>query len=155
MLFATLISQASTWYVNTLGTDDLLHGTTTGSGAFKTIQYAITRSTAGDLIQVAPGTYIASNTLVDKSLTIEGTGATRDAVVIVPAGEDGNANVTFDGTAQNGFIIKAHGVTIRKLTINGRGNNSLTPGKNNFRTGIVTLDNTQPGGGYMEQSPCR
>jgi hypothetical protein len=139
--------QAGTWYVSPAGTDDLAHGTSPGTGAFQTIQYAISRALAGDVIKIAAGTYTASNILVDKSLTIEGTGATRDAVVIVPSAEDGNQNVTFDGTSQNGFIIKASNITIRKLTINGRGNNGLTPGKNNFRTGIVTLDDSQPGGG--------
>lgn len=138
---------AASWYVSPLGTDDLQHGSTPGAGAFQTIPYAISRASSGDVILVAAGTYLTSNILVDKTLTIEGTGLTRESVVIAPAGEDGNLNAAFDPTAQNGFIIKAHGVTIRKLTINGRGNNGLTPGRNNFRAGIVTLDDSQPGGG--------
>lgn len=147
IILTSLASVAGSWYVSPLGTDDPLHGGSTGAGAFRTIQYAISRATAGDNIYVEAGTYIASNTLIDKSLTIEGTGATRDAVVIVPAAEDGNVNAAFDPASQNGFIIKASGVTIRKLTVNGRGNGALTAGKNNFRAGIVTLDPSQPGGG--------
>ncbi|MDP1620786.1 MAG: T9SS type A sorting domain-containing protein [Bacteroidales bacterium] len=114
---------------------------------YATIQAAVNAAGIGDVINVAAGTYIESNILIDKSLTIQGVGATRNDVVIVPAAEDGNADNAFGNSAQNGFIIKAHAVTIRKLTINGQGNPGLTPGKNNFRTGVVTLDASQAGGG--------
>lgn len=145
LLFATLISQAATWHVNPLGTDDGLHGTTPGTGAFKTIQFAIASAATGDVINVAAGTYIESNILVDKSLTIQGTGATRAAVVIVPTGPDANVDNAFGSGAINGFIIKSHDVTIKKLTIDG--NPTLTPGVYNFRAGIVSLDPSQAGGG--------
>ncbi len=147
LLFATLISQAATWHVDPLGTDDLSHGTGTGINAFKTIQYAIDFASVvnGDVINVASGTYVESNILVHKSLTIRGVGATRDAVVIVPTGTDANVDNAFGSGALNGFIIKAQSVTIRKLTING--NPAAIPGIFNFRAGIVTLDASQPGGG--------
>jgi|GEM_PF-2641975 len=147
LLFATMISQAAYWYVDPSGTDDLLHGTGTGTNAFKTIQYAINFGTVadGDVINVATGTYIESNILVDKSLTIQGTGATRGDVVIVSTGIDANVDNAFGSGALNGFIIKAHAVTIRKLTIDG--NPALAPSTFNFRAGIVTLDASQPGGG--------
>ena len=149
LLFATLISQAATWHVDPiLGTDDISHGTGTGVNAFKTIQYAINFGTVatGDVIKLAAGTYTESNIVVDKPLTIQGTGATRDAVVIVSTGVDANVDNAFGSGALNGFIIKSHDVTIRKLTING--NPTLTPGVYNFRAGIVSWDPGQvPGGG--------
>ncbi|MFZ4522068.1 MAG: hypothetical protein ACOYNC_10195 [Bacteroidales bacterium] len=138
---ASLLTQAANWHVNPLGTDDPLHGTATGAGAFKTIQYAITAAASGDVINVAPGTYVEANILVDKNnITIQGTGATRDAVIIVSTGSDANVDNAFGSGALNGFIIKAHDATIRKLTING--NPLLTPGVYNFRAGIVTHDPT-------------
>ncbi len=114
---------------------------------YTTIQAAITAANPGDVIKVAAGTYNESNILVDKSVTIMGIAASRDQVIIVPAAEDGNADNAFGNSAQNGFIIAAHAVTIRNLTIDGQGNTGLTPGKYNFRAGIVTLDMSQPGGG--------
>ena len=112
---------------------------------YATIQAAIVAAVPGDIILVAPGTYTESNILVDKSVIIKGTGASRNDVVIVPAGVDGNVDNAFGSSAQNGFIIQAHAVTIRNLTIDG--NPALTPGVYNFRAGIVTLDPSQAGGG--------
>lgn len=139
----------NTYYVDPIGTDDVSHGTATGTDAFQTIQYAIndSRVVAGDTINVATGTYIESNIIISKGIAIEGTGATVADVVIVPAAEDGNADNAFASSAQNGFVIKSHNVTLRNLTIDGRGNPALTLGKNNFRAGIVTLDASQAGGG--------
>ncbi len=107
---------------------------------YTTIQAAITAATAGDTINVAAGTYVESNIAITKALTIQGGGATRDDVVIVPAAEDGNANSAFGTSAQNGLIVAAHNVTIAKITINGQGNPALTVGKSNFRAAIVTAD---------------
>ncbi len=114
---------------------------------FNTIQAAIDAASSGDTINVAAGTYKESNILVNKEITIQGVGATRDDVVVLPSAEDGNVDSAFGTNAQNGLIIKANNVTVKKLTINGRGNSDLTVGKNNFRAGIVTLDASQSGGG--------
>jgi hypothetical protein len=114
---------------------------------YTTIQGAIDAASTGDTVNVAAGTYDESNILVDKTLTIQGVGATRSDVVIVPAGEDDNVDSAFGGVYQNGFIIKANDVTIKNLTLDGRGNSSLTPDKNNFRIGIVSADSSYPGGG--------
>jgi parallel beta-helix repeat protein len=100
---------------------------------------------SGSTLNIANGLYKESNILVDKTMTIQGE--SRSGVVIAPAAEDGNADSAFGTNAQNGFIIKAHDVTIKTLTLDGRGNTDLTPGKNNFRTGIVTADSSYPGGG--------
>lgn len=130
------------------GTNATVHNVTQDTWFF-TIQDAIDNANpaGGDEIQVYAGTYIESNILVDKSLIIKGINVTRDEVVIVPAAEDGNVDSAFGTNAQNGFIIRAHDVTIENVTLNGRGNPALTPGKNNFRIGIVTADASYPGGG--------
>jgi hypothetical protein len=114
---------------------------------YSTIQAAINAAVPGTVIKVAPGLYLESNIVINKSVTIQGTGSNRDLIVIGPAAEDGNADNAFGNSAQNGFIIAAHAVTLRNLTLNGRGNSSLTAGKNNFRAGVVTLDQSQAGGG--------
>jgi hypothetical protein len=132
------------WHVAKTGLDT---NEGTLASPFLTIQKAIDSASADDTIHVAAGTYLESNILVSKSLTIQGIGATQDDVVVAPAAEDGNADSAFSTSAQNGFVIKAHDVTIENLTINGRGNPALTAGKSNFRAGIVTLDASQSGGG--------
>jgi len=109
-------------------------------GPKATVTAGISAVSPGGTVNVAAGTYIESNILVSNGITIQGTGATRDDVVVAPAAEDGNADNAFLNSAQNGFVIAAHDVTIKNLTINGRGNPALTAGKNNFRAGIVTLD---------------
>ncbi|MBK7094709.1 MAG: hypothetical protein IPH57_06590 [Saprospiraceae bacterium] len=111
---------------------------------YTTIQAAVNAGDPSDVIEVCNGTYIESNIFVNKSVTIDGQ--SRAGVIIVPAAEDANMDNAFGSSAQNGFIIAANGVTIQDVTIDGKGNPALTLGKNNFRTGIVTLDASQAGG---------
>ena len=62
------VQAAGPWYIDgTNGTDNNTQGTGTGIYAFKTINYAIAdvRVLAGDTVNVAAGTYIESNILVD------------------------------------------------------------------------------------------
>ena len=70
LFFATLFSQGANWYVDPSGTDNGSHGTTSGTGAFKTIGYALGFGTLnnGDVIKVGAGTYIESNLIVSKAL---------------------------------------------------------------------------------------
>ncbi len=136
----------STSHFSSFSTEKKIVNITSGLG-YDTIQEAITGASSGDTINIAAGTYKESNIRIDKSLTIQGTGALRNEVVVVPAAEDGNADNAFANSAQNGFVVIANNVTIKNLTVDGRGNPALTVGKNNFRAGIVTLDASQPGGG--------
>jgi hypothetical protein len=149
MVFCFLLVSNLGWaihrFVSTTGSD--ITGDGTWDHPWQTISYAVSQSLSGDVIHIAAGTYVESNILVDKTLTIMGNPLNREDVVIVPAAEDGNADNTFLNSAQNGFVIQAHNVLIKDLTLNGRGNPLLTPGKNNFRAAIVTKDPTQLNGG--------
>ena len=135
------------WAGSATGTE-VAPGKIYGYNAFSQIKNGVTAVTPGGTVNVAAGTYKESNILVNKSLTIQGVGATRADVVVAPAAADVNADNAFTN-AQNGFVIAAHGVTIKNLTINGRGNTALPDysTKHNYRTGIVTLDASQTGGG--------
>jgi hypothetical protein len=109
-------------------------GQNCGKPGYNTIQAAVTAASPGDVIAVCSGTYVESNITIDKALTIDGQGNPR----IVPEGEDGNFNSATLAPIQNGFIVRSNGVTIQNLTIDGEGNPALTPGKNNYRTAIIT-----------------
>jgi hypothetical protein len=139
-------SGLDTVYVDAARPNDTGDGSSWAT-AKKYVQSGVTLVNAGGTVNIAAGTYIQSNISVGRAMTIQGAGATRESVIVAPSAEDGNADSAFGSSAQNGFIIAASNVTIKNLTINGRGNPALTLGKNNFRAGIVTLDASQPGGG--------
>ena len=109
------------------------------------IQRGVTKAVAGDVVNVEDGLYLQSNTQIGKALTL--LGQSRAGVVIAPAGEDDNVDSAFGGVYHHGLMIAAHDVKVSNLTVNGQANSALTPGKNNFRMGICTLDASLPGGG--------
>jgi hypothetical protein len=104
---------------------------------YTTITSAVAAADPGDSVTVCAGTYTETDIAVNKPLTIAGTGAPK----VVPPNEDDNVNNSFGGIANNAFLVQSDNVTIRTLTIDGEGNPSLTPGKNNFRTGVITDNN--------------
>jgi hypothetical protein len=101
---------------------------------YSTIASAVAAAAPGDSVTVCAGTYAETDISVDKPLTIAGTGGPK----VVPPSEDENLDSSFGGVANNAFLVRSDDVTIRTLTIDGRGNPALTAGKNNFRTGAVT-----------------
>lgn len=111
------------------------------------IQRGIDLASAGNTVNIQNGLYLESNIRIDKALTIDGQN--RSGVIIAPAGEDDHDVVatsdgttsSFRGTYQNGFIVRSDNVSLADLTLDGQGNSTLTPGKNNYRTGVV-VDNT-------------
>lgn len=100
------------------------------------IQEGIIWALAGGTVIVHDGLYRESNATVDQPLTI--VGESRTGVVIAPASTDDHVDTAFGGAYQHGFIVQSSDVTIKNLTIDGRANTSLQPGRNNFRNGIVT-----------------
>ena len=134
------------WYVDPLGTDNVSHGTGTGVNAFKTIQYAInfTGVFAGDIINIAAGTYVENVTL-NKSLHLIGSGA---STILIPAFSDvGLPDPTTGGSFRGSqmIVVSASNVEIAYIKIDGN-NPSLTSGyvkhgvDIDARNGIITAD---------------
>ncbi|MDZ4782500.1 MAG: NosD domain-containing protein [Planctomycetia bacterium] len=100
------------------------------------IQEGINWALAGGTLIVHNGLYRESNSTVDRPLTV--SGESRGGVVIAPGAEDDHTDIAFGGDFQQGFIVQSSDVVIQNLTINGRANSGLTPGRNNFRTGVIS-----------------
>lgn len=124
------IAGATNYYVDPTGTDDTSHGTGTGTGAFKTIQYAIndSRVVTGDTINVAAGTYNPVSTIViDKNnLTLNGPQASVDPRPSYSstriAGSANEAVIDGGGTLSNIILIKENYVVINGFEIkSGKG----------------------------------
>ncbi|MAE65991.1 MAG: hypothetical protein CMJ18_17100, partial [Phycisphaeraceae bacterium] len=113
-----------------------------GVDAFVTLQEAIDAVVddgTGE-VRIYDGLYVASNTTIDKPVLLQGQ--SESGVVIAPAGEDDNLDSVSAGVTHNGLIVQSSDVRISTLTIDGEANVALTPGKSNFRTGIVTRFDT-------------
>lgn len=100
------------------------------------IQEGVQWALAGGTVIVHDGEYFESNTTVDKPLTI--VGESRAGVIVAPGATDDHTDTAFGGAFQHGFIVQSSDVTIKNLTIDGQANPSLTPGRHNFRNGVVT-----------------
>ncbi|MAE61438.1 MAG: hypothetical protein CMJ49_08800, partial [Planctomycetaceae bacterium] len=113
-----------------------------GLDAFANIQDALVAVSGGGSgeVRIYDGDYFESNSIVDKPILI--TGQTEAGVVIGPDAEDDNLDSATAGTVINGLVVESSDVRIRNLTIDGEANGSLTPGKHNIRTGIITSFDT-------------
>ncbi|NLE38704.1 MAG: hypothetical protein GX621_11825, partial [Pirellulaceae bacterium] len=123
--------------------DGPLTSATIGVDAFGWIQQGVDAVAVGGTVHVNNGLYIASNTTIDKPLTL--VGESRSGVVIAPAAVDvGSGLDTFDGDEQIGFMVVADGVTIQRVTLDGQANNvahgGMLPDQSNFRVGIMNYD---------------
>jgi hypothetical protein len=116
----------TTWYVGVGGTDASGKGTTTGD-PFATIQYAINQASAGNVIEVAAGTY-AGNNIINKSLTILG-----DPGTTLP-GPGSNAPVIDGGSAPGDAFKILNGVS--NVTIKGFEIRNFTSNANGIGNGI-------------------
>jgi len=91
---------------------------------FPTIQTAVNSVSSGSTIEVCPGTYQEQVTIT-KKLTLIGTGATA-AVIVPPAGglvQNGTDIFGNPVAAQIFVASKTGSVTIKRLTVDGAGNN--------------------------------
>src|ERR1035437_5377257 len=102
---------ATNYFVDPIGTDNASFGTTTGSGAFKTIQYAIdSATTTGDTIDIATGIYPEKLLISGKTnLTLQGHGV---GSLIEPASQASSAGIT---------IMNSNGLKIQDLKIHTAG----------------------------------
>jgi uncharacterized repeat protein (TIGR01451 family) len=126
------IAEATDYYVDPNGTNDASHGTSTGTDAFKTIQYAIndSRVVAGDTINVAAGTY-DEQVVITKSLTLQGAG---DTTIIKPSSFAKLTNFYSVGTRTfYPFVVATTtggSVTMKDFMVDG---SLVTPPTNNDR----------------------
>ncbi|MBW2171276.1 MAG: right-handed parallel beta-helix repeat-containing protein, partial [Deltaproteobacteria bacterium] len=96
------------------GTDDGSHGGSAGTGAWKTLHYAVGQVSSGDVLNVAAGTYNIANGESDSALTI------TEPFVTIEGAAGGTSIVRGSGSASSwstGIIVDASDVTIRRLTV--------------------------------------
>jgi hypothetical protein len=111
-------------------------------GTYLTIQAAIDAATAGDIIQVAAGTY-TENLVVTKEVTIAGAGAASTIVVPALSAPMPSGSGSLPVGASNLVLVQANNVTIHDITLDGD-NTSLTSGvvaggaDIDARNGIIT-----------------
>lgn len=134
------------WYVDAATGND---GNTCQSpgAACKTIGAAVVRSSAGDVINVAAGTYHEHGLVLDKNLTLLGAGS---AVTLIDGGLNGRvlqttAQVTIDGvTIRNGRIV-----TPSPLIFDTGGAGILAGGALTLRNSVVMSNSVIGSGGAI------
>ncbi len=105
------------------------NGTSFGFDEFSNIQDAVNAVAPNGIVDIYDGTYSQSNIVVSNPMTIHGQ--SEAGVIVTPSITDSHDDSSFGGTASNGFVIAASGVSINNLTIDGGANQ-------NFRDGIIT-----------------
>ncbi len=114
------------YYVNaSLGKDSAGYGSSSGSGAFKTIQYAINNVPSGSIINIATGTYNSFSIVGKTNLTLKGAG--KDSTIINPSSliTTGVAHKYTANMTAVAFVNNSTGIEISGMTIKS---NSSTPG---------------------------
>ena len=113
LLFFPASSWAAVYYVDIVNGNDGNAGTSPGTGAWKTLHYAVGQISSGDVLNVAAGTYSVTNgesnsplTITEPFVTIQGT-----------AGGTSIVRGLETGVWDTGIIIDASDVTIKGLTV--------------------------------------
>lgn len=108
-------AHAGTLYVGSAAcADDILHGDSPAN-PICTIQFAISHAVPGDTLAVAPGTYDEAQLVIDKDLTIVGSGGSKP--VIRPTADTGASG------DPRGFFLVAPDVdfALSNVEVNGTG----------------------------------
>jgi hypothetical protein len=131
LLSASVVYVNSAWAGSSAGSDPgaLGTGNSFGYDEFADIQDGVNAVAAGGTVEIDNGSYTQSNIVVSQAMTIQGQ--SQSGVVLSPAKTDSHDDSAFGGSASNGFVIAASGVTIEDLTIDGGANQ-------NFRAGVIT-----------------
>lgn len=123
-IFGTAHAAGNTLYVSTTGADS--GNCQVAVSPCATVDYAISQSSPGDMIDMAPGTYTSGFTVDGMTdLTIKGAGA--GSTIIAPSSLI-NTGVQHKYTASmlaSVFVNSSSGITLEGMTVNGNGQ---TPG---------------------------
>jgi parallel beta-helix repeat protein len=148
VLLFPVSARAVTYYVDIQnGTDDISHGGSSGTGAWKTLHYAVDQIGDGDTLNVAAGTYIYSNGESDTDLIV-----TQSNVIIqgAPGGAsivDGYDDVGLEywntGIIVDAFNVTVKGLTLRNFTSPGEGGIRIVSGAGNIIEGCNVYNNDE------------
>jgi len=125
----------------------LIHNVNTGV-SYETLDDAVTDASTGDTLTIDDGTLVEHHIIVDKNLTIIGSGA---AVTIISGEGDGpvliidNATLTLesltikDGSAESGGAISAEGSTLNITSVNFENNHADKDGGAVYASGTIVI----------------
>lgn len=128
-----------------------------GGADFTSIQAAVDAASAGDIIEVAPGTY-AESISVDKQLTIRGdpgssaAGSGSDAPVIAGGSESYGflVKANADGTTITGFEISDYPNAILVINNGGGALSDVELSHNDIVNSEIHIDSDSTSGGTMD-----
>lgn len=141
MLGISFYTHATTYYLSTSGSNS--NSGTSSSSAFKTLEYAVTKLSAGDALTIASGTYNESSTIIiqsngssSKPITINGNSSSRPTFHFNGSESDSNRGIVMDGDywKWNNIVIE-----------NAGDNGMLLSGNNNTLNNCVFRKNHDTG----------
>ena len=136
LIFVSILLSANTMYIDTLGTDDMSHGTGPGADAYRTITYAVNQAQNNDTLLVGGGIFI-ENLIIDVSVSLLGNNHSKNGWDI----SRDNETVLCRASAGTSVItIDADNVTIAGFTIDGNLNAVSDKGiSNDFTQSVNNL----------------
>jgi len=113
------------------------------------IHDAIQSAAPGDTVQLLDGTFVESDIVIDRPLTLAGTvtGMLNQISVIVPEVTSAASSADFGVGTRQGIIIYSPSVTVSSVVVNGSGS-FATLGSQQYHQGITTIYDLQDGGSY-------
>jgi LruC domain-containing protein len=136
LISSSLITNGANWYVAKTGINSAGHGTSVGD-PFLTIGYAVTSASAGDVINVAAGTY-SEYMSITKALTLNGANAN-----IAGNGIRGAETKVQDLSGYTIFSVKSDGVTINGFEITAPSSNNaiyMGDGSGNYNYSNINIE---------------
>ena len=146
------------YYVDPLGTNDLSHGTSSGTGAWASIQYAVTNvsnpTTDTIIINIAHGTYITNNSTITinrsfTNLTLLGTDASTTIIKPHATAASATTGVFSISGTQN---VTIQGVTIRDGYLASSSGPGIYLSGGNLTLRDCVIDDNDSGGSYSTKA---